>query len=461
MKSADVILLYKSKSKENPVNYRPISLLITISKLLEKIIYKRTYSFLEDTDQIYHSQYGFRSKYSCEQAVSELLGKIVKKKEIKKDTLAVFLDLSKAFNSLDHAIPGCRLERYGIHGLPLQWFDSYLSDHLLRAKCSTNEGMTYSNEFMIDFGTPQGSCLGPLLFLLFTNDLHLHLEHCKCILFADDTTLYISHGNKNYMEWCIQQDLITLQDWFCANKLTLNLNKTVYMHFGCGNQLHYTDKYKITIDSMTLPVVTHTKFLGMWIDNQLNWQTHFDYMCLKIIRNTQLLKVSKNHLNMDTKKLIYYAHIYSHLVYGCTTWGNMLKTCQLKKLQKLQNKCIELITGRTPTVNCYQSLKVLRVAQLIKLQNLKLGHKVQYPQLPTMILKACTSDVQGKSLQKGHGYNTRRKEEPNHPKLQTDWYKTSFLVKSIVDFQGLPTNVRNIENFDLFISSCKSFLLTN
>ena len=172
---------------------------------------------------------------------------------------------------------------------------------------------------MIDYGTPQGSCLGPLLFLLFTNDLYLHLQYCKCILFADDTKLYVSHSNKNYIEWCIQQDLTTLQDWFCANKLTLYLNKTVYMHFGQGNQMNYKNKYKITIDSMTLPVVTNIKFLCIWINNLLNWQVHFDYICLKIIRNTQLLKVSTNHLNIDTKKLIYYAHIYSYLVYGCTT----------------------------------------------------------------------------------------------------------------------------------------------
>ena len=106
------------------------------------------------------------------------------------------------------------------------------------------------------------------------------------------------------------------------------------MHFGQGNQINYKNKYKITIDSVTLPMVTNTKFLGIWIDNLLNWQVHFDYICLKIIRNTQLLRLSKNHLNMDTKKLIYYTHIYSHLVYGCTIWGNMLKANQIKKITK-------------------------------------------------------------------------------------------------------------------------------
>ena len=133
-------------------------------------------------------------------------------------------------------------------------------------------------------------------------------------------------------------------------------------------------QYKIVIYNTTLPVVTKTKFLGIWTKSLLNWQTHFDQLCLQIIRNTNLLKLSKNHLNMNTKKLIYYAHIYSHIVYGSTTWGDMLNQSQQKKLQKLQNKCIHLITGKQATRENYQTLKVLRFNEIIKLQNLKLGY---------------------------------------------------------------------------------------
>ena len=236
------------------------------------------------------------------------------------------------------------------------WFKSYLTNRTLQAKCSTTEGTTISKVYLNDCGAPQGSCLGPLLFLLFTNDLHLHLEHCKCILFTDDTTLYLSHKNSNYIEWCIQHDLETLQDWVRANKLTLNINKTVCMQFTKKQKR----QYKIVIDNYTLPMVTKTKFLGIWIDNLLNWQTHFDQLCLKIARNTNLLKLSKNHLNMNTKRLIYYAHIYSHLVYGCATWGNMLNQAQHKTIQRLQNKCIHLINGKPATRESYQSLNLLK-----------------------------------------------------------------------------------------------------
>ena len=168
-------------------------------------------------------------------------------------------------------------------------------------------------------------------------------------------------------------------------------------------------------------MVTNTKFLDIWIDNCLTWQTHFNQLCLKIIRNTQLLRIGKNHLSMFNKKILYYAHIYSHLVYGCATWGNMLKAEQLKKLQKLQNCCIALITKREAMTKVYQSLKIMKIPEIIKLQNLKLGFKVQHSQLTVNVLATCTMDAKKATPQKNHSYNTRRKNEQNRPKPQSKW----------------------------------------
>ena len=288
--------------------------------------------------------------------------------------------------------------------------------------------------YEVQYRAPQGSCLGPLLFLIFTNDLHLQLEYCKCILFADDTTLYYSHRLKQYREWCIQEDLCKLYDWFSTNKLTLNIAKSVCMQFRKMKELNP----KIRIDNESLPVVTHTKFLGIWIDSSLSWQQHFNQLCLKIIQNTNLLKVSCNHLNITTKKLIYNAHIYSHLVYGITTWGNMLRSKQLQKLQKLQNKCLALITGNRISTKEYQSQKIMKIPKIIQLQNLKLGFRVHHSQLLIMILSACTTDAHSQQLLKSHKYSTRCKNEPNHHRLTSLWYKNSFMTKSIVEFQSLP-----------------------
>ena len=132
----------------------------------------------------------------------------------------------------------------------------------MRVKCSTSEStVTYSDHYSVEYGAPQGSCLGPLLFSIFTNDLSKHLVYTKCILFANDTTIYMSHINHNYLSWCIEQDLETLSDWFRANLLTLNEDKSVTLTFGSK-----TTGCNIWVNNKCLPDVTHTKFLGIWLD---------------------------------------------------------------------------------------------------------------------------------------------------------------------------------------------------
>ena len=243
MKKADVVPLYKAKDQQETNNYRPISLLLTISKLLEKIMYKRTYTFLETSDQISKSQYGFRTAHSCENAICELISGIIKGKQDGMYTLAVFLDMSKAFDSLEHDVLLKKLYNYGIRGVAYNWFESYLSNRQMRVKCNvaSNGKTEYSNYMNVTYGTPQGSCLGPLIFLVFTNDLHRHLVYSSAILFADDTTLHKIHKNLTYLKWCLEDDLCTLSDWFAANKLTLNLDKTVCILFQKNNNKREID----------------------------------------------------------------------------------------------------------------------------------------------------------------------------------------------------------------------------
>ena len=208
-------------------------------------------------------------------------------------------------------------------------------------------------------------------------------------------------------------------------------------------------------------MVTSTKFLGIWLDSNLKWQTHFAKLTTTVIKNTQLLRMCKNQFNVATKRNIYFAHIYSHLSYGCTTWGNMLNKSQIRKLTKLQNRCIEQITNRKLAKNDYQSLKILKVPEIITLQNAKLGHRVQHKNLPIRLLQSCQTNASKKSLEKCHSYNTRFKKEQNRPLAKSKWYQDCFLTKQVQDFQKLPVELRKIENLKYFALKCKAHLLSS
>ena len=209
MKLAEVVPLHKGKEHYLETNYRPISLLTTISKVLEKIVYQRIYSFLQKTGQLYENQYGFREAHSCEHAIGKVVNGIVKSLENKETSACVLLVLSKAFDTIEHTILLEKLALYGIRGNALSWFKSYLSNRSLRVKCRTVSSTTSqtSREYSVEYGTPQGCCLGPLIFLIFVNDLHLHLHDAECVQFADDTTLLFKHKNLRYLQFCIESEL--------------------------------------------------------------------------------------------------------------------------------------------------------------------------------------------------------------------------------------------------------------
>ena len=265
MKLAEVVSLYKGKEHYLENNYRPISLLTTISKILEKIMYQQVYSFLQETGQIYKNQYGFRANHSCEHAVGQVIGTVVKGLENHQYIACILLDLSKAFDTIEHEILLHKLEFYVVRGHALSWFKSYLSNHKLRVKCRivSDSSNTISDEHVVHYGTPQGSCLGPLIFLLFVNNLHLNLLNSECVQFADDTTLVFTHCNLNYLCFCIKSELLIIQDWFNANRLTLNVDK-------------------IILNKIEIPRVRFAKFLGTWIDDHLNWEVHTNKLLIKL-----------------------------------------------------------------------------------------------------------------------------------------------------------------------------------
>ena len=241
-----------------------------MSKILENILYKQTYAFLDNNNQIYHSQYGFRSKHRCENAISDLVSQILKNQQQQKYTAALFLDLLKAFDTLNHDMLLNKLEIYGVRGIALDWFRSYLSGHKMRLKCQTSETKkkTYSDWYRITHGTPQGSCLGLLLFLVFCNDLRLNLEYMSCIQFADDTTLFYADKNLDVIKCCVENDIKLIMDWFRANSLTLNVQKTKYLLFVPKNS---KKNLCLNVGKCSIRPDAETIFLGVILDDKVEW----------------------------------------------------------------------------------------------------------------------------------------------------------------------------------------------
>ena len=235
MKVAKVVPVYKSGDKNKIENYRPISILPAFSKLLEKIVFKQVNAFLSKHNVFYKHQYGFRSRHSTVHPVMHLIKSITEanNKSSKDVTLAIFLDLSKAFDTLSHEILLQKLDHYGIRGVCNQWFRSYLSGRIQYVDfCGSKSEYT-----SIKSGVPQGSILGPLLFLVYINDLHCSTS-TNLLSFADDTTLYQSSNNLVSLYFHINNELKNVSNWLSANKLSLNISKTKYMIFSSNTRLN-------------------------------------------------------------------------------------------------------------------------------------------------------------------------------------------------------------------------------
>ena len=261
---------------------------------------------------------------------------------------------------LKHDLLLHKMEKYGLQGTVLDWFRSYLSNRRIRAKCKpTSAGQTQtSEEYPIEYGTLQGSCLGPLMFLIFCNDLRLNLQYLHLVQFADNTTLIVGHKNHAYLKYCIESDLEIVQDWFNINKLTLNLSKMNYMTFHTNTGR--SSDLNLSLNGIMLPKTQSTKFLGTWLDDKLVWTEHIKRLKIKLANRLGLLKWSKRFLSTHAMKMLYYTQINSLITYGISMWGPMANRCLINQIQNLQDKAVKCIASTSGKMQCIVPTKYLQ-----------------------------------------------------------------------------------------------------
>ena len=407
LKLAKVVPLFKKGNPHFLDNYRPISLLSTLSKIFEKVVFQQVYTYFTDNKLFYENQYGFRKNHSTELAAMELVDRISGYMDTGKIPISIFLDLSKAFDTLDSYILLEKLKHYGFGDIPLKWFHSYL---LGRSQYVVFNG-SQSDVMKLSTGVPQGSVLGPLLFIIYMNDIHVASKCFKAILYADDTNLispicsfntHHSLNQDNLGDICsnINAELDLIFEWLNINKLSLNASKTKYMLFHYPQRKVHNLSLELKINSTSIERVSEFNFLGLTLDECLSWKPHVQKISNKISRIIGVLCRLKNYLPKHILRTLYNSLILPHLQYSVLTWGFKMGRAEL--LQKRAVRVISCSKYNAHTDPLFKQLNLLKVKDIFDLNALKLFYKLKQNCLPVYV----TDMFQDFSRE--HEHNTRQ-----------------------------------------------------
>lgn len=375
LKVSRVVPIYKKGDVDSPSSYRPISIVPALSKVFECVIYQQLCAYFENAEIISKSQYGFRKNLSTLDAIDSVVKYLHQVLENKGFAQVTFCDLSKAFDCVEHKALLEKMELYGIRGNSLKLLESYLQNR----KQVVCVGKEMSSMQQVKIGVPQGSVLGPFLFLIMINDLPSFIKS-PTVLYADDTTFLHCSNEFSNLKTCVAQTMEQASYWFKANGFLLNNDKT--------QQMVVSLKDKLPSDNPT-----YVKFLGVYLDNKLSWAQHIEYISVKLSRVIYLLRQLMNCVPEKYVRTSYFSFFQSILTYGIILWGNSSSVHDILILQK---KAMRVISGATYKAHCKPLFRELKIMTVI---NLYIYYVLLYTKkkLP-----------ETKRRENVHGYNTRR-----------------------------------------------------
>ena len=448
MKKAKITPIYKKKAKTDAGNYRPVSILNIISKIIEKIACEQLTGYLDSNNLLYELQSGFRSSFSTDSCLIHLSDFIRKQQDKGHFTGMVILDLQKAFDTVNHKILLDKLQAMGVGQIVVQWFKSYLSgrEQLVSIADKRSDFRTVS------CGVPQGSILGPLLFLIYVNDMKAAVK-CKLLLYADDSALLVSGKDVSEVERTLSMELGAVSEWLCENRLSLHLGKTQSILFGSKKRLTICSELHITCDGCVIGSECEVTYLGTILDQTLSGTSTARAIITKSTNKLKFLYRNARSLDRRTKTLLTSALIQCHFDYASAIWYSGLSKNLKTKLQIVQNKLIRFILALPARAHVgYEEFSKARMFPVHKrVDQLKMNHMFNIIQgISPAYLR---EDI---LLSDNSNHQTRSVTSPSCqiPRVNSSGLK-SFFFTAIKCWNSLPSCVRNIDLKQPFKSMLK------
>jgi hypothetical protein len=446
LKLARITPIFKSGDKKSVENYRPISCLPTLSKVFEKLMNKRLVNFLDKYKILSKHQFGFRSGSSTSDAVLQFLDFAYESLNRSDYLIGNFLDFSKAFDTVNHTILLEKMNKLGFRGATNDWFRSYLFGrrHFVRVGKGTSKCAD------VQMGVPQGSVLGPVLFLLYINDMSTSSNHLQYVHFADDTTVFISGNDFGDTVRRVNGELDAVDEWLKANRLSLNVNKTAYMTI---SNRPIDPQVCVELRGTALSRVTSANFLGLIIDDKLTFKPHIDLLVGKLCKSIGIMRKIAPFVPCSVLRNLYFSLIYPYIMYGIAAWGGCGST-QLNRVKSIQSRALSLFPG-----NKEEKCKINRLLNIDDIYNYFVLVKFYKCYVAGMHEHFFVKILSNKP---SHSYSTRFRDNNmiNLPSFSKSKCQSSFIFKGTALWNALPIHLKEIKTLSPFKKRLMDYLLS-